>query len=425
MEQKPKAIIMTVGLPGSEGGDVLDALQLDLNALRPETLALIASAQSVPNAQRMIERSGLDAEHCEIVTLSGAHDLDEVFRATNALIQRLVARGYAPDQIAINYTSGTKVMGSGAVLSAVFNRIRELRYITGLASVREGPERARHRLLTTKPGAVFAFQDLLAAHSMLLDLRFRSAHAALSAVEEDLLTPDERKLCTALSLLTRAYGEWDNFHPDRFLGFYSEIIFGQEMLEPFRLREGQLEAVRKVAEEMENVRPGPYIITDLFNNAGRRLALGRTEDALERLYRALEMMAQWVLLRDFKIDTNSVDTRRIPPRDRVRYEALRSMEDGQVRIGFHKAYELLGIYGSALGLAFSADPVMRNFLESRAESILGHGLHPASRDYAQGVLDHVRELIKIEIADLDEVERLLQFPWLLEQGVSDETVAGT
>lgn len=418
MENKPKAIIMTVGLPGAEGGDVLDALQLDLNALKPETLVLIASAQSVPNAQRMIERSGLPAAQCEIVTLSGAHDLDEVFRATSALIQRLVRQGYAPGQIAINYTSGTKVMGSGAVLAAVSNKIMELRYITGLASVREGPDKARHRLLTTKPGAVFAYQDLLAARSMLLDLRFRSAHAALSAVEEDLLTPEERHCRNGLSLLTRAYGEWDNFYPNRFLALYSEVVFSHELLTAFRLREGQAEAIRLTSAEIETGRPGPMVITDLINNAGRRLALGRTEDALTRLYRALEMLGQWVLLRDCQVDTNNVDTRRIPPRDRVRFEALRSIEDGQVRIGFHKTYELLSILGVNVGVKFTGDAVMRNFLESRADSILAHGLRPAGREDAQRVMDHTCELARTEIPELDQLSRQLQFPWILE-GLAD------
>lgn len=414
MNQSPKAIIMTVGLPGDQGGDVLDALQLDLNALRPETLVLIPTVQSLPNAQRLLERSGLGPDRCEIVPLAGAHDLDEVFRAVNAVIQNLVHRGYSPGQIAINYTSGTKVMGSGAVLSAVFNKIMELRYITGLASVREGPERARHRLLTTKPGAVFAYQELLEARSMLLDLRFRSAHAALSAVQEDLLTPEERHLCNALSLLTRAYGEWDNFYPNRFLALYSEADLSREMLDPFRLREGQIGAIQKIAAEIESGQPGPAVITDLVNNASRRLALGRNEDALTRLYRSLEMLGQWILLRDFKIDTNNVDTRRIPPRDRVRFEALRSMDDGQVRIGFHRTYELLAIYGSNIGLKFTSDAVMRNFIESRADSILGHGLRPASREDAQRVMDHARELIGVEITDLDTLARLLQFPWLLD-----------
>lgn len=403
---------MTVGLPGDQGGDVLDALQLDLDALKPETLALIATTQSMANARRMIERSGLDRDHCEVVELASAHDLDEVFRETNALIQRLVKRGYAPEQIAINYTSGTKVMGSGAVLSAVYNKIMELRYITGLASVREGPGQAHHRILTTKPGAVFAYQEMIAGRSMLLDLRFRSAYTSLEGVEEDLLTPQDRKLRVVLSRLTRAYGDWDNFTPDRFLRLYGDAEFGNEILEPFKLREHQREAVERLTAEMQSGGPGPHIITDLYNNAERRLILGRTEDALSRLYRALEMMGQWVLSREFEVDTNNVDTRRIPPRDRVGFEALRSMEDGLVKIGFRKAYELLVIFAAPVGLKFMADPVMRDFLEMRADSILAHGLHPATRSEGYQYMSHARELFTVEIPNFDELSRNLQFPWL-------------
>lgn len=415
MSSQAKAIIMTVGLPGDQGGDVLDALQLDLDALKPETLALVASRQSLGNARRMIERSGLPPEHCEIVELTGAHDIDEVFRATNALIQRLVARGYAPAQIAINYTSGTKVMGSGAVLSAVYNKIMELRYITGLASVKEGPERAHHRLLTTKPGAVFAYQQMLAGRSMLFDLRFRSAHAALESVEEDLLTPADRVTRLALSRLTRAYGEWDSFYPERFLTLYSDVEFGPEPLDAFRLRPGQEEALTAAAAEMRSGQPGPHVITDLYNNAARRLMLGRTEDAMARLYRALEMLAQWVLARAYAIDTNNVDTRRIPPRDRVGFEALRSIEDGLVKIGFRKAYELLLIYDSPIGRRFREDPVMRRFLETRSVSILAHGLQPAALEECQRNMEHAAELFAIEIPDFGELSHSLQFPWLIHQ----------
>jgi len=414
MEKKARAIIMTVGLQGDQGGDVLDALQLDLDALKPEMLALVASGQSMANARRMIERSGLPAGQCEIVELTGAHDIDEVFRKTNDLIQRLIKRGYGPDEIAINYTSGTKVMGSGAVLSAVYNKVMELRYITGLASVREGPGKAHHRILTTKPGAVFAYQQMLNGRSMLLDLRFRSAFTVLEEVEDDLLTPEDRKLRLALVRLTRAYGEWDNFYPDRFLSLYSEVRFEFETLDPFRMHEGQLDVLRKTADEILHGQPGPFIITDLYNNASRRLMLGRTEDALSRLYRALEMLGQWVLAREFGIDTNNVDTRGIPPRDRVSYEALRSIEDGTVKIGFRKAYELLGIFNVPVGVAFKNDPLMREFLEKRTDSILAHGLHPAGPNEGQNYMIHAADLFKMEIPTFDELSRNLQFPWLLD-----------
>jgi hypothetical protein len=147
----------------------------------------------------------------------------------------------------------------------------------------------------------------------------------------------------------------------------------------------------------------------------RRLLLGATEDALARLYRALEMLAQWVLDRDHGVDTNDVDTRRIPPRDRVSFDALRSIEDGLVKIGLRKCYELLIILKTPVGEAFAADPVMRQFLEKRSETILAHGMQPAEPDEASRFMQHAPPLFRIEIPDFEQRAHLLQFPWLSEK----------
>jgi CRISPR-associated protein (TIGR02710 family) len=407
-----KAIIMTVGLPGDQGGDVLDALQLDLEALQPEFLALISSEQSEANARRMADRSGLPAEQTLVVALQSAHDLDEVFRTTNDVVQQVVRHGYTPAQIAINYTSGTKVMGSGAVLSALYNKISQLRYITGLASIGKG----RHRILTTRPDGIFAYQDLLTSRAMLISLRFRSAHAELDQIVEDFLTENDRLLRDSLRLVTSAYGGWDDFHPSLFLENYPKIDFTNGDLKPFQLAAGQWETVEALAAELRENKPGPHIITDLFCNAARRMSYGHLEDAMTRLYRALEMLAQYVLNKEYGLDTNDLDTRRIPPRDRVAYEAMRSLEDGVVKIGLRKAYELLGILKHPIGVHFQQDAVLRRFLTKRAETILAHGLLAETDVDGREFMAHTRQLCAIEILRFADLCRALQFPWLKIEG---------
>lgn len=411
-ERDNNAIIMTIGLPGDQGGDVVEALRLDLEALEPTFLGLICSRQSLPNAQRLIEMSGLSTDHSEIVELESAHDLDEVFRETNGLIQRLTARGYTPEAIALNYTSGTKVMGSGAVLSAVYNKIMELRYITGLGMASSG-----HRILTTKPESVFAYQYMLNGRRMLHDLRFRSAQEALAQVDAEFLNPEDRQQHRDLHRLSDAYEQWDNFYPDRFFLQYNQVRFGHEALNDFKMSEDGLKKLGNVITEMQQGEPGPHIITDLYNNAVRRLMIGRTEDAMARLYRAMEMLAQWVLKRDYGLDTNNLDTRRIPPRDRVTFEALRSMEDGMVKIGLRKAYDLLVILGAEVGQAFHKDPVALRFLETRSSSVLAHGLRPTEPESGMDSLERISELFKVEIPDFDQLAHQLQFPWI--QGVNE------
>ena len=90
-----------------------------------------AGLEEGEDAERLAALLGFEPDRCEIVRLESANDLEETFRKVNAAINHLHERGIRPAEIAINFTSGTKMMGSGAVLSAVFNRCMELRYLTG------------------------------------------------------------------------------------------------------------------------------------------------------------------------------------------------------------------------------------------------------------------------------------------------------
>ncbi len=412
MEPQAKALIMTIGLPGDQGGDVLDALILDLRAVEPEYLALIASTQSLPNARRMIGRTGLDQGRSEIVELENATNLDEIFLKINLLIRRLAMKGYNSEQIAINYTAGTKVMGSGTVLSAVYNRIHELRYITGMNAIGEGNRMPRHRILSTRPGAVFSYQELLRGRRMMLEGHFRTAHDTLERLDTELLTRQDHELFRSLKRLSLAYEAWDNFDPVRFRDLYATVQFVHEDLKSFRLPDRRFEAVKNLIGELRRGQPGPYTIADVLNNAHRRVDLGRISDAVSRMYRALEMFAQWILGRDYGIDTNQVDTRRIPPRDRVSFEALRSIDDGVVKIGLRKAFDLLNILEAPIGRAYHENRELDHFIQARSMSILAHGMQPDRPENLAEHLHSLSELFRIEIPDFRDLARQLDYPWV-------------
>lgn len=404
-----KALIMTIGLP-ADGEDFLDVLLLDLEELKPERLVMVCSRQSQANAEKMLERSGLTPEATDLVVLDSANNINDIFRQANTVVKQLIADGYANDEIAINYTSGTKVMGAGLVLCAVYNRIRELRYITGLGATHAG---SKHRMLTTSPGAVFAYRDLMRARNTALMLQFRSCRDILTSLDTRLLAEDDCELYKHLELLINAYGQWDEFHADEFLKNYDQCQFDAESLQAFKLGENQRGAIEALGKEMIEGEFGPYLITDLYNNAVRRWIVGRCDDAIARLYRAMEMLAQWVLMREFEIDTNNIQVRRIPPRDRVTFEALRSIEDGKVRVGLRKAFDLLAILEAKVGQKFTADPVMQEFLQVRSQTILAHGLKAASREDCERFIIHSRDLFKTEIENFSELSHQLQFPWLV------------
>lgn len=414
-ERRPRAMIITVGIPADPRLDIVEPLAAEVEAGGPEEVVLIASGESVKNAQRLagrIERPAAEAASAgegrvRVVRLESAHDLEEAFLTANRALERLMERGIAPEEVAINFTSGTKMMSAGAALSAVFNRCMQLRYIVGA----EAGSKHR-RVIRTHPGAVFALQDLRRARSLALELRFRSAIAVLDGLDDSLLTDADRALRVSLRRMAEAYDAWHHFHPERFLELYPGPDAGGLQLAPFVLGDGQREQVAALAAEMQRGEMGPHLLIDLYNNGLRQLQAGEPDDALIRLYRALELLAQWVLRRDHGIDTNDVEVRRIPPRDRVGFEALRSLDDGLVKIGLRKAWDLLIILDTAVGRRYTASEPMKLFLAQRTKSILAHGIRPIDLPDPRELFRSAADLIAVELADFPERSRLLQFPWI-------------
>ena len=123
------------------------------------------------------------------------------------------------------------------------------------------------------------------------------------------------------------------------------------------------------------------------------------------------MLAQWALARE-GIDTEDVDTRKVPPRYRVNFEAMRSTDDGQVRIGMRKAFELLALLNTPVGVRFEADKELMAMLHRRSESILAHGTTPINDADCTSLLQKTREFFAAELPGLDKLCDTLRFPWL-------------
>lgn len=405
-DPKPRAIVVTVGVPSDPRLDLAEALAAEIRAIEPEQLVLIASKESRKNAERLAELVGFQDRDC-IVQLDSAHDLEEAFLRVNRAIESLQSQGIDHEEIAVNFTSGTKMMSAGAVLSGVIKRCMELRYVVGAESGSK-----KRRIIRKHPGAIFALQDLRRARNLARAMRFKSAQDILRGIDNSLLEEGDRQFQENLLLICQAYDYWQHFRPAQFLAIYEKVEFGLSMLDLFEMTEERLAKMRDLAAAMEGGVPGPIVLIDLYNNGLRQLRNGDVDDALIRLYRAMEMLAQWILLRDFDIDTNNVQTRRIPPRDRVAFEALRSIEDGMIRIGLRKAFDLLIILETSAGKRYREIEVLREFLAQRTDSILAHGLRPIEMGDPGRVFAAASGLFEGEIENFASQCELLQFPWV-------------
>lgn len=401
------ALIITVGSEIINNTGLCDALIRSVDPEEFDMLGLIASPESHEGAKMFAERIGWPSERVTLKVVESAHDLDAVFRTVNACINKFISHGCPVERITVNYTSGTKVMCSGAVLSAIYNSCDSLQYITGA-----GNGNRKQQTLFTRPRSIFAYQDLMRARKHLMARQFGSAEEALLAIDGSLLTDYDRTLAQNMTLLVRAYSAWEANRPDEFLEHYRKVDFGLAELALFQVREADLPTIEKLEKDFSQRRPSELLCVEMRNSAYRILLAGDADDASERLYRALEFLSQWKLATKYQTLTDDLEIRKVPPRYRPIYEAMRSMDDGKIRIGLRKSYELLSLLDDPTGVNFLGDSQLQTSLKRRDTSLLAHGVMPVSIQEAEVFINCATDFLRKEIHDFDTLCQALQFPWI-------------
>ena len=168
-----------------------------------------------------------------------------------------------------------------------------------------------------------------------------------------------------------------------------------------KLKESRIESPSGCTQEL---------LEDLIANAERRKEESRHVDAVERLYRAVELAAQLRLWKKYKIDTAKVPLEELRGSMRRRLEAR--AEDGGVKVGLRDAYELLNSKEDDLGKIFTNElkwNAKESPLTARNQSIAGHGFSPVSPKITESLWEGLLKLA--EVMDIKE-DRIFRFPKL-------------
>jgi CRISPR-associated protein (TIGR02710 family) len=228
---------------------------------------------------------------------------------------------------------------------------------------------------------------------------FSAAVQLLEQTRNRLTDASQKKQFQAFAALCQLFESWERFQHKEALKKLTDVrrdkndlavILGQHRTETLWLWLDQTEAKLKP-------------LTAEAHDAAklRALAEGRYDDAVARLYRAIEAFAQATLHTHGFTDTGKVLLEKIP--EALRSEWQTRAEDDLLKLGLQDDYKLLAALGDDAATRFTQlklDDPQASLLSARNHSILAHGYAPVSKETAEKLFASAMTLTCIQKSDL-------------------------
>ena len=352
----------------------------------------------------IVAQTGLRPEQYRVVEVEDPDDLPTLYGVCVKALREL--RDQYPDARYIaDYTGGSKSMSVALALAAL-ECGWELSLVRGqrpdLVKVANGTEMAG----LINAAEVRARQRLEEARRLFNARAYASAREILEGIPR--AAPVSRELEAKIRqwvAICRGLDAWDRFDHRR---AYDILQTVQSQIVP------QWRFLKRIVGQ--DRASGYEKVEDLIRNAERRACRGRYDDAVARLYRAVELLAQLRLQNEYGLDTSNLRVEALPeglrPRYRERLELqAASSREGVIRLGLWEAYALLVELDDPLGKVFQKhEKRLRDALLQRNRSILAHGLSPIGEEDYRRIHEIVTGMIQEGLRALGVPEEAPQFP---------------
>lgn len=432
-----KALVLSVG--GSS-----EPLIYSIKTYKPDFIYFLHSKDTREHVDITLKEFDYDSSQYLLKELKNPQSLEESFSKSREIISSL-KKDY---DVHVDFTGGTKPMVAGLVLAAIgeeckysyvgSNKGREGRDKDGVGVVVNGFE----EIISQKdPYDLYAVVEFNRGMDFFNKYQFTAAKSNFSAASEKLEDENLKELANLYVNLVELYDVWDKFNNliadkktlNRYLenqilkkindsenirntlkdeapGFLSQIEANIEFL--------KLKISRKGAINLKNVK---YYLPDLLNNASRRIEEGKYDDAVARLYRATELIAQTGLAKEgfielgrlkswkiFYIDLNAVeqcDNEEVIDYVKSLNEYIYRESNTGIGIPLRKSFILLDKFNCDYATDYLNDSDFSKKLSNRNNSILAHGLNPISKEDAENLFESV---LKYSIGVFPEIEKYME-----------------
>ncbi len=305
----------------------------------------------------------------DLIVLANPDDLTHCYQQISRLIPTLTGHTLWAD-----YTGGTKTMSLALGMAALDH---QLQLTLTTSSQRPNIQRVERDEVTARVAADAVYAERSLGNrlpTLLQSFDYPTACLELQSLQALDLPPALRSQVAQLLRQCQAFDAWDRFDHAAAWTTLQHTPYAPGLAAVCCSRA----ACDPSFEAPVTGTLYPFaIVIDLCLNAARRAAQGRYDDAVGRLYRATELLAQ-IRLRELCFDTHQPDYSRIPEAQQAQFAPS---ADGVLRLGLTRSYELLRVLGD-LALWESFNTTVRPALDVRNSSLFAHGFRPiTATDY--------------------------------------------
>jgi len=405
MNSKTKAILISVG--GSP-----QPIIKSLNEQKPEYICFFTSEATKNSTDNdILPNLSFKPRHWDWVITPNAEGLSECYKEIVTKLPDILKKWNVKEsELVVDYTGGTKTMSVAVTIatlewSSVYSYVGGVeRSKNGVGVVVDGKEKM---LYLDNPWNEIALMDQRKACILFNKARYSSASDVFAMIEEKV-SEKYKPFFEALKVMSNGYDLWDRFkHEDARTKLYS----CRDILKTYSLHDKKLEGfanrLLQNIDFLDRLKDNEELLNhDLISNARRRAELeSKHDDAVARLYRVMEAIAQFKLKSTYGIDSSNVNENVIPVD--VREEVVsryRDNKDNKIKLGLYVSYDLLKRLDDPLGKSFFGfyEKEIRGLLDIRNNSILAHGFRSVSQDTYEKLLDVILKFSGIKREDLPE-----------------------
>lgn len=376
-------------------------------------------AEIVPKARE--EGIDLDAGRYDLLELPDEQDFTtcvEQLRGLTDEVRAWAARGDGC-QVVVDMTGGTKCMTAAMAIQAshwpcLFSYVGgKERTSDGVGIVVSGSEIVRHAQNPWDALGHQAADDFV----VLFDQHaYLAAANVAAATMRRVSRPDRKRELSSLEQLAKALDAWDRFDHTTSKNLLESVNKSANDLRAAlgptrgdRVLAGAAQLVTHLGQLEQAQPPSRHHVLDLLANAKRRKDEGRFDDAVARLYRALEAIAQVSLKEGHGVEsTEKVPLEKVPEVLRTTWAARAT--EGVVALGLQDDYALLAALGDHIGKQFQDAGLIgtKSPLVARNRSILAHGFERVTDAVFEKLWTSALALADVDVSDLPSFPELAE-----------------